>query len=218
MPPKPAPPIDNMMTRHERGVKLETTVRGLLHHRALKQAHRIFDQEWERTILPHLPLRHPFELTRLDKRGIAMMIERSEGDKPLALELRQGIDPRAKNATAVVVSAGKKMEVIGFLSKDAEGVLSQAGEYADLYEPKPLQITGVLSGKLVFQMELVRPDLRQCSACDALHTADEINCEDCRKRRRRKTKSLEETAEQASVPLQSAFRHLSRETDKTTPY
>lgn len=212
MPPKPLPPTDDMMSRDERGKRLETTIRGLIHHRAIKEAHQAFDHEWKRTILPHLPLRHPFKLTRLDKRGLIKLIEAREADQTLLFDLRQGVDPRNPTAVAVVFETNGVVEVVGFLGADEEKMLQRAGQYAKLYTPTPLQITGFPNGKLGFQMELVRPDLRQCSACDKLHTEDQINCEECRKKRRRKNKkSLEETAEQAPIPFQGAFRHLSRE-------
>jgi hypothetical protein len=211
MPPKPATPPEDMQTRHEHGVRLETTVRGLLHHRAVRRAHRIFDQEWELTVLPQLPLRHPFEIERLDNQGMRMLLERDAANEAVSLHLKRGVDRRMPAAVAVVASSESKEEAIGFLSAEAQAVLERAGDYAELYSVKPLQLTGIGTGNLQFQMELVRPDLRQCSSCGALHADEHVNCEECRKKRRRKQKTLEETAEVAPVAMQSAFRALSQE-------
>lgn len=211
MPPKPAPPVEDMQTRHQRGVELETKVRGLLHHREIKQAHDVFNQEWQHTLLADLPLRQSFKLERLDRRGLAKMIERSEDGKPIRLVLRKNIDPRSPKSLAVVLTGVN--EVVGFLPADVQEWLAKAGEYARFYEVKPLTVSGLEAGRPELLMELVRPDLRQCSACGKLHTEDKENCKECRQKRRRKTKTLEETIEHAPVPLNNAFKHLSGEPD-----
>jgi hypothetical protein len=140
-----------------------------------------------------------------------LLIDQDSSQETVSLRMKVGIDPHHPDQIAVVVSTGSATEVVGFLSADAITVLRRAGEHKRLYEVKPLQLKGIESGKFEFQMELVRPDLRQCSSCGSLHTAEHVNCEECRKKRRRKNKTLEETAEQAPVPMQSAFLHLSRE-------
>lgn len=207
-PPKPALPNEELTVLHQRGVQLETKVRGLLHHGAVQQAQRAFDQDWRRSLLPHLPLRYPFVLERLDRRGVSRLLEVLQKEDSFSLQLIYKVDPHHPDAVGV----GLKGEdhLFGFLPSEALEVIDEAGEHADLYEPKILAVRGIQSGNMSFEMELARPDLRQCSACGILHTGDKENCEECRSKRRRKKKSLEETQEAPPVPVSSAFNHLAR--------
>lgn len=206
MPPKTLAPGLNPLTRHNAAVASEARVHGLLHHRAYEQAQRAIEQGFQHATLAHLPLRVGFTLLRLNADGIARMIARGEQGQPIVYSLLSGIDPRHPEAVAVGVA--ETQIVLGFLSPEALGVLSRAGEYAHLYEPRFLALVGVDGAGPRLQMELVRPDLRQCSACEKLHTGEHENCHQCRGKRRRKSLSLEETRERAPVPLNNALRHL----------
>lgn len=208
--PKLAPITPDLKALHENGKRLETQVRGLLEHRAFVQAARVFDEQWESTVLPHLPLRVAFVLTRLDRRGVRRFLDLCQEDTSAgapALELRSSVDPRRPHATAVMI-AGED-EVIGFLSADGEGILERAGDHADLYTVKPLVISGIESGQLSFEMELVRPDLKQCTACSGLHAGEADKCDECIEAKRRKKPKAEPEAERPAVPLAGAFRSLS---------
>jgi len=196
-----------MKTRHEAGVRIETAVRGLLHHGALRQAEHVFDQGWKSALLPHLPLRHPFMLAHIDHHGVTRMLDAlKERDGAIELRLLPGVDRRQPKQVGVGL-AGED-HLIGFLPADARELLDGAGEYADLYEPKILAMRGLESGDVKFEMELIRPDLRQCSSCTTLHVGEHENCDECRSKRRRKTKTLDETAERPAVPVATAFSHL----------
>lgn len=205
MPPKALPPTEDFEARHERAVKLETTVQGLLHHRMVRQAHRVFDQEWEQVILPHLPLRYSFVLARLDRSGLTRLVEQADGETSPELTMYQGLDPRNPEQIGVLVDG----KALGFLDKEAQGILERAGEHADLYYLKVIHLN--LAGKPELQVDLVRPDLHTCSACGALHSEDKPKCADCRKKNKRKARGLEHTTEIAPVPLVRAFTKLTQE-------
>ncbi len=214
MPPKP-PPAEDFVSRHEAAVKLETAVDGMLHHAETGLAHDMLASEWERTILPHLPLRYPFALIRIDRRGISRVIELAQDGVEVRFSLHPGLDPHSPEATAVTVpGAAGEPELVGFLDRGSERVLAEAGEHRSLYGVKSLDtIQGVQSGRIRFEMELVRPDLHQCSACGRLHAGRTENCDDCRSKRKRKTKTLEQTQERAPVPLSRAVGRLGSEPD-----
>lgn len=196
-------PDQNLTDQHDKAVQLETTVRGLLDVSRVRDAHRVFDEEWQRTILPHLPLRVPFVLDRVDRHGIAVMIDR---DVMPALELRSGVDRRQPQAVAVMISDAD--EAIGFLPDDALTVLERAGDDADLYGVKLLSGRVDESGTMIFDMELWRADLRQCEACEELHAGDKPKCENCLKGKKRKKRGAEAHNELPAVPLQRTFREI----------
>lgn len=214
MPPKPAKPSEDMKERHDKALKLEATVDGLLHHGALGQAQRVFDQDWADTILHSLPLRSAFLLDRPDRAGVSKLLDLAEEGKPVELILMRGVDRRRKRQIAVGISGDDV--VVGWLPEEMLEMLQGAGEFAELYEPKILAARGIQSGKIQFEMELARPDLRQCSACNRIHVGEHENCEDCRAKRRRKKRKLEETAETPPVPVAKAFHEISeaRQTKK----
>lgn len=195
-----------MATRHETAKQMDTRVRGLVHHGAIGQATRELESNWSRSLLPHLPLRHPFVLERINSQGVARMLEVLKNAPAVELRLLPGVDPR--HPSMIGVGLAGEDNVIGFLSDDAADILDEAGEYSSLYEPKLLALRTDRGQKSV-ECELARPDLRQCSACSELHTGEHENCDECRGKRRRKKKTLAETAEQAPVPVSSAFETLS---------
>lgn len=198
-----------MTRRHRRAVKLETQVRALVDEEQVFLAHQTLSEEWPATILERLPLRLTFEVEALDSDGLKELISLSEAEKDPMLRLVDGFDPH--NPDRVAVLCGKKSELLGFLPEEVDEILDQAGSYAELYELRALQVTGLNSRrKTRLQLELVRPDLRQCSACGALHPGAFENCADCRSRRRRKRRKLEETAERPPVPLQGAIRAVTK--------
>ena len=111
----------------------------------------------------------------------------------------------------VAILCGPKSELVGFLPEETDDILDQAGSYAELYALRHLKISGMSAGKTTkLQLELVRPDLRQCSACGVLHPGAFENCSECRSRRRRKRMPLEETAERPPVPLHGAIRAVAQ--------
>lgn len=198
---------DTPLSRASSAADLDSSVHSLLHARAHAQAQDLFERTWQQTTLPHLPLRYAFRLERLDSDGVGKMVARARNGGNVLMHLESGLDPRDKDAIAVVLTDGRL--VVGFLAEDAREVLSRAAEYASLYLPKPLSIDGLSTGQPVMYMELVRPDVRQCSACGTLHTGDKENCDDCRSKRRRKKMTLEETQERPSIALNAAFRRIS---------
>lgn len=210
---KPTPPPQNLRDQYNNAVKLETTVNGLLHHGQTKKALEAFENNWETTTLSNLPLRHPFRLQRVDTIGLRLLVSQDNESKKVSFSLKAGLDKQNPKEIAVLVETEEQIEVVGFLGKETQEMLARAGEGKEFYEVKPLQLSGLQSGDLKFDMELVRPDLRQCSACNKLHLGDQINCEECRKKRRRKQAELHETLEQSSVPMQAALRKLSAQPD-----
>lgn len=206
MPPKPAPPSQDMKDRHEKGVKLETTVDGLLQHGALGQAQRVFDKDWTDTLLHSLPLRHAFLLDRPERAGVTRLLDLAEEGEPIELVLMRGVDRRRKKQIAVGIS-GEDI-VVGWLPQEVLDILEEAGDFAEIYEPKILAARGLQTGKIQFEMEIARPDLRQCSACNRIHMGEHENCDDCRSKRRRKKRKLEETAEPPPVPVAQAFHNI----------
>ena len=207
MPPKPAPLSQDMQDRHEKGVKLETTVDGLLHHGALNQAQRVFDRDWAETLLASLPLRQSFVLDRPDRTGVARLFDMAEAGEPVDVVLLRGVDRRRKRQIALGID-GEDV-VVGWLPEDILLMLEDTGDFAELYVPKLLAARGLQTGKIEFEVELARPDLRQCSACNNLHVGEHENCEACRAKRRRKKRKLEETAEAPPVPVSQAFHSIS---------
>lgn len=211
MPPKPTIPTEDLNALHENGKRLESQVRSLLQQRAFGQAAKVFDNEWEHTVLANLPLRVSFVLTRLDRRGVRRFLDLCQAedrDGAPKLTLRVGVDPRRPESTGVLIDGEE--EILGFLSAEAEGVLERAAHYASEYAVKPLAITGIEAGQLSFEMELARPDLKQCTACGQLHSGPKEKCEPCREEKRRKKRGAEPVEEQAAVPLARTFRDLSR--------
>ena len=206
MPPKPAPLSEDMKDRHQQAVKLETTVAGLLQHGAVGQARRIFDRDWSETLLHSLPLRQAFLLDRPDRNGISKLLDLAEEGQPINLTLMHGVDRRSKRQIAVGID-GQDMTV-GWLPEEILQILQEAGQFAEIYEPKILAVSGLQSGQMQFEMQLSRPDLRQCSACNQIHTGQHENCEECRSKRRRKKRKLEETIEAPPVPVNQAFHNL----------
>ena len=206
MPPKPATPSEDMESRHSAGVKLETTVNGLLQHGALGQAQRVFDRDWESTLIASLPLRHSFLLERPDRAGVSSLLDLAEAGESVELCLLKGVDRRKKKQIAVGIQGSDT--VVGWLPEDCLNLLQEAGDYADIYQPAILAARGLQSGNIQFEMEITRPDLRQCSACQVLHTGEHENCEDCRALRRRKKRKLEETVETPAVPVAQAFNDI----------
>lgn len=206
MPPKPAPPSKDMKDRHDKAVKLETTVDGLLQHGALTQAQRVFDRDWAETMLASLPLRQSFILDRPDRAGVARLLDLAESGEELEVKLMYGVDRRRKRQIALGIE-GQDV-VVGWLPEEILEMLSETGDFAELYTPKILAARGLQSGKIEFEVELARPDLRQCSACNNLHVGEHENCDDCRSKRRRKKRKLEETAETPPVPVSQAFHNI----------
>lgn len=82
------------------------------------------------------------------------------------------------------------------------------GTYADLYEPKILAIRGLQSGRVEFEMELVRPDFHHCPACDRIHTGEQDKCEQCLADGKRKKPRKEAVAEVPAVPVAQAFHNI----------
>ena len=209
MPPKPTPPSDEMNTRHQRAVRLESHVRALVDEQQVSAAHHALASEWPSTILEKLPLRLPFEVEALDPRGVQALIAFKEEEADPQLRLADGFDPHHPDRVAIL--CGPKSELVGFLPEETDDILDQAGSYAELYALRHLKISGMSAGKTTkLQLELVRPDLRQCSACGVLHPGAFENCSECRSRRRRKRMPLEETAERPPVPLHGAIRAVAQ--------
>jgi hypothetical protein len=210
MPPKPSAPATDLNANHERGVALETKVRGLLHHEQVGAATRVFHEAWEDTVL-NLPLRQTFELSRLDSRGMRKLLNLTAEGATAQFEIRRGIDPRKPAAGAVMIVGYD--EAIGFLSVGAEDLLHRAGEFAELYELRALAVEGLSGDEPSVVMELVRPELRLCEFCGELHAGEAQKCDTCRSRRKRKRKEgMEDQAEKPPVPLAGAFRELVAET------
>ena len=206
MPPKPATPSQDMKDRHEKAVKMEATVDGLLHHGALSQAQRVFDKNWAETILASLPLRQAFLLERPDRAGFSRLLDLAEKGEKFDLVLMRGVDRRRKKQIAVGIE-GEGL-VVGWLPEEMLEMLSDAGDYSGLYQPGILAARGLQTGTMQFEMELIRPDLRQCSHCNNLHVGQHENCKECRQKRRPKKRSLEETVEAPAVPVSQAFHNI----------
>jgi hypothetical protein len=207
-PPKLATPTDDMVTRHEHAVRLQTKVHGLVHQGNVPGAIRVFDQGWQSTMLHNLPARYPFLLDKVDRRGVRQLITLAKDgiDAPPELRALPGVDPI--NPERVGVGIQGEDNVLGFLPDDALELLDGAGDLADIYDLRLLAVRPTDKGSHNVEVELVRPDLRQCSACTDLHTGEHENCDSCRSRRRRKNRTLEETAEVPSVPTLQAFEDI----------
>jgi len=206
MPPKTPPVNQELKELHENAVKMETNVNGLLHHGAIQQAQRVFDRDWQDAMLADLPLRHSFLLDQPDREGIHKLIDLVEDSKEFELVLLRGLDRRRKNAIAIGLVGHDA--IIGWLPEDVLTLLHDTGEYAEIYEPKILAIRGIQSGKIEFEMEIVRPDFHQCPACEQIHAGEQDKCEECLSTKRRKKPKREATPEAPAVPVAQAFHNI----------
>jgi hypothetical protein len=210
MPPKPPEP--DFDDRHDQAVALETTVNGLLHHGEAAAAENAFADNWESTTLPHIPQRYAFVVQKVNMRSAQRLMNDvlEAGDADTAtFSLHPGVDPRRPEQVGVVYDDAKLL--LGFLPDGAREVLDRAGEHADLYAVEYLGLDRAADGRLALQLEFVRPALRQCAGCGALHAEGETRCAKCRSTAKRKRKREDEdagTRERGSVPLARAFREI----------
>jgi hypothetical protein len=164
-----------------------------------ERASRALARGW-RDAVPELPLRFAVILTGLDAKAIAAALRRSSNrGEPPRLRLR-----RVEGRIEVLTIRGARP--LGRLPEREVRMLDELGADAHLYRPQLLEVEHDPEGALVrVAVELVRPEMRICSSCGRKHSGDHVNCERCRRRRRRKG---EESFESSPLGFQEAVDQI----------
>jgi hypothetical protein len=175
------------------------------------QARSLLARNWQ-DAAPDLPLRYPVVLEAISARFAAQLARyvRMGGQAPeLTVELSGKQVIRGH-----IASAGRRL---GDLPRDQAEYLASLGADAAVYTAKLLSIRLSASGDPdTVEVELVRPELRRCSSCGRLHDeVEQVNCADCRAKRRRKDPERAEP-EGAPLALQEAIDALTTGDEPTS--
>ena len=143
------------------------------------RAQAAFSRGW-RDAVPELPLRFSVILVRPDREVVA------EVDKLVreGTEVKMQLERIDESLVQVVLADAQR---VGNLPAEDARLLQDLGADADLYSPLVLEIRYNEKGRLDYiAVELVRPEVRYCSACSRQHSGPHVNCEECRAKRRPK--------------------------------
>jgi len=178
-------------------------VHGLVEEGRVRAAERALHSALDEA-LPELPLRFAARVVRLNDRRLTDYARalRDCGQPPALL-----LADRGAKGFSVEWCFGR----LGWLAIGEVELLRSLGTRAGWYRPRLVELiepTQAASGAMV--VELVRPEMRVCSSCGNLHAGPHLNCDACRKKRRR-TGEVEQTFEPAPVALTRALEHLAQE-------
>lgn len=167
------------------------------------QAKSLLSKRW-RDLVPSLPLRFSVVLEKPgDKAVLAIARGMQHGQEPPSLLLK----PRSKRHGGYYVASEDGKRLGDLPVRDAE-FLRSLGDEAELYSPHLLEIRTREKGKLeLIAIELVRPELHNCSSCDKRHSGEHANCDECRSKRRPVERPRPDS-EAATVPFHEALDAL----------
>lgn len=168
----------------ERARELAERVEDQRRKGSLSSARRAFSQNW-RDAVPELPLRFSVILVRPERDALAELLRRMRKHAANPPELRL----HRASAELVEVRLGR-MRIGDLPAQDAK-LLKELGADAKLYRPQLIEIRNNERGKLDYvAIELVRPEIHYCSSCGAKHDGTHVNCEDCRRKRRKRGEAI----------------------------
>lgn len=191
----------------ERASELADEVSAYVREGKHGRATQAFQRGW-RDAVPELPLRFSVVLVRPDRELVAQIHRRlvDKIEPKLCLQ-------RTDEFSVQVVLADDGQRLGSLPAQDAR-LLADLQAPDALYHPQVLEIRYDDQGRFHrIAVELVRPELRYCSACGNKHSGPHINCADCRSKRRRKGA---ERYESSPVNFHEALDTLAREPEDSS--
>jgi len=195
------------MNAAERAAELAEEISGHVRDGAHDRAARAFRRGW-RDAVPELPLRFSVILVRADRELVAwlhrQLVDHSEPEIALRRSDESSVD-------VVIAATGQRL---GSLPAQDARLLAELDAADDLYRPQVMEIRYDERGRFDhIAVELVRPQLRYCSACTKPHAGPYVNCDECRAKRRRKG---EERYEASPVAFHEALDAIAREPEDSS--